>query len=208
MSDSRRNSINFHYYFNDVSLHEIDATTLLRAEKAFVDYVQHFTKQTDIKIDLTIAPREKGGFQDWFFATINSPAFETSGAVLIGILLSKFISPTPKLPKEERELKRAKIIDKIKSGKYTEADVDTIIDGDRKMKKYKNEYFKTLRANASINKLSARVNDEKETKILRLEFDERTSDDETENEIDENAEILIYSLAIDSRARKMWPGIS
>ncbi len=207
MNNTDKNIINFHYYFNDPNLHEIDAATLLRAEKAFVDYVQHFARQTGIKIDLTIAPKEKGGLQDWFFAVVNSPAFETSGTVLISIVVSKFISPTPKLPKEERELKRAEIIDKIKSGRYTEIDIDTIIDGDRKMKKYKNEYFKTLRADSSISKLGTSINDGQEAMIPRKEFDKRISDDETENEMDEDAEILIYSLVIDGHSRKMWSGV-
>ena len=186
-------NIAFHFQFYEKDLHEMDANTLLEAEKSIVYYINFLSKELDLDIETRITARTEGSLWDNFKFIYNNPLT----GVLLGAILSKFLAPKPKLSDEASTEKTIanynQLKQPIKNGDMTSEEALSFFETDKALKKHKSVFFNALQEDSTVKELDVAANDDFEHKpIPRAEFHHRIySEEELKDEVIEIPKVLV-----------------
>lgn len=209
MKEDIISQLRLHLQFYDDNYHEIDAHTLLKAEKNIVDFITFVSKELDIELEVRILAREPGSLWDNFKFIYNNPIT----GVVISAVLSKFFSPKPKLSTEESTEKTlanySALKNKVKSKDLTIDEAKIFFENDKALKKHKTEFFKSLESNDTVKSIDTAEDGEIKNSIPRGEFHRRIyADDELIDigmEVDDKAKIYIVS-PVTVKVKEKWTG--
>ena len=145
--------IHLHYILSEDDMHQMDANVHNECERQFLlaldvlkqDYIGDFI--VDVRVP------QNGGFIDELVIP-NLPGFLSP---LLGSLLSSvielFFSNRPS--RLENIKNRFDILEKIKSGKYSEEEVRYLVQSDRKLKRIVNKFYEAAKNELTIERIEA-----------------------------------------------------
>lgn len=210
MAEENAFELQIHYYLNKEGLHQMDARVLNDCEKELLDALDTLKAFTG-EFDVEIGPKKEGGLIE--FLLINGPVIaKASAAMILGALVQKFFSF--KQTRLSNAQMRAEILEKIKTGDFTEDEALLLIDGDSKLKKLVSNYFKSLDKAKEVTSVDAsiRTNEASEpfstAKIVRADFTKKILSDTTIEEKTEiaGATIRILSPVLQKGHGQVWRG--
>lgn len=219
------NQIEFHYIFEDDSIHSLDAFTRNSCEKEFLKFIKTISIEFGVNIEIEAEPKKIGSFIDWYSIfskanELNIPAYASLIISIFAIVFSLKTKDEKKGQKLDNFIKEMDIIQKVEElksqGLPIPVDTQKFINkicNSRKLDKQKSSFFKSISTQKSIKTLQVSgIN--KEIPEKRLSFDIQRKDfedyfldsDDLESEIDNNAIIEIISPVL-KNGKYMWRGI-
>lgn len=215
------NKIALNYGFDENDKHTIDAFTLNRSEREFLNFVQEISKRTGIKCKIIAEPKQSGSFEEVLqFIAENKETL----LIICGLLLQMRPPQKPKDSAEDledkeidRELKKLKIA-KLRQELETDSiNGDTVeeaveeLNHNNKIIHSRSNFYRCLQADDEIKtfkskKLNTKNEIIEEFEINRDEFPEFIVEPgELEPLIIDNAEITIIAPVLEAN-RQQWKG--
>ncbi|GAB2025993.1 hypothetical protein OfM1_20660 [Lactovum odontotermitis] len=196
--------------FEDTQLHEIDALTLNKSEKAFIDYLRGVAKAVEVKIEIRNVARIQGSFLSDIAVFIgeNKEVISPLASVILTAATAKFFSPNPK-PKSSKLEEVQTLIDiqeKYNNGTLTLQQTEIYIEALPVSKKQKNAFFKANKSDKTIKEIVIAGNGKEIATISSASFDDYIFSCENENDEIPNAKIYIISPVIVAGSNEMWSG--
>ncbi len=217
--------IEFHYLFDDDSIHSIDAYTRNSCEKEFLNFITKISSEFGLVAKVKAEPAKEGSHIDVYsiFATLNSlsiPDYVTLVISIFTLLFSIKTKDERKGQKLENLLKEAEVIQKLEELKQKGLPIPQNIENyvnklcnSRKLDKQKSNFFKNLSKEKRIKaiEISSKPRELEEkvfsTTIQRTEFEDYYLEtDKLDSIIDNNAEIEIISPVL-KNGNYSWRGI-
>lgn len=217
------NKIEFHYIFNDDTIHSIDAFTRNNCEKEFLNLIKTISSELGINLTVTTESKKEGSLIDIynFLVSQNGLSLAVWGTFLLKVfkyvfpIKSKDDSEAAKLANEKSLLeliKQAKEIEE--SGIPVPTNIQKRLEkiySSRKIKKQKSNFFKKLTNEKQIKTFEVLTSSPMEEKVLfsipKTIFKEYYLDsDNLDPLIDNSAEIEIISPVL-KNGNYSWRGI-
>lgn len=206
--------INLHYYIQGQN-HYIDAKTHNEAEKYFLSSLLELNRYLGGGVNVNVGPKESGGLLDIFQVIISDPTFKDVLIILSTTIINNFFRQRPKKHKLEEIEHRMNIVQKIKDCNITEDEADILISGDKKLKKWISNYYRTIKKEPSVIEISADIQSYNRTllkeplSIERKDFDSHIIEEEeiTESTTIEGVTIYIVSPILIKGAKDRWKGV-
>lgn len=206
--------INLHYYIQGHN-HYIDAKTHNEAEKYFLSSLLELNRYLGGGVNVNVGPKEPGGLLDIFQVIISEPTIKDVILVLLTTTLNNFFQRRPKKHKLEEIEHRMNIVQKIKEGNITNDEADILINGDKKLKLWISNFYKTIKKEARVIEISADIQNNNSTllkaplSIERKDFDSHIIGEEeiTETRTIEGVTIYIVSPILIKGTKDRWKGV-
>lgn len=209
--------ISLHYYLEDEGVHQLNAFTHLYIEFELLHALLRLSELTKyFDVDIRV-PKEGGFLEELIITNLNPDFIEFIKTVLVAYLSYYF---TKKINTPENTRKRLEIAQKLKeeyeNGKITQSEIDIYIQGDKKLKKIMEEYFKNIDTAKEIKGIEVVMSSQDEelckTKIERSDF--QTHYRHVEKDIIYDGETLVKNAILrieipilSSVSTRKWSGI-
>lgn len=217
--------IEFHYIFDDNTVHSIDAYTRNSCEKEFLNFMTLISSEFGIRATIQAEPSKEGSHIDIYsvLATFNKLQLQVYVPIIISIfslafsLKSKDERKNQKLGALMKEVDIVQKLDELKQkGLSVPKDIEKYVSkicNSRKLDKQKSNFFKNLSKQKNIKAIEISGMNKQlaekriTTTIERKEFEEYyLESDNLESLIDNNAEIEIISPVL-KNGNYTWRGI-
>lgn len=203
-----------HYYLQDCN-HYIDAKTHNEAERHLINSILELNRYLGGGVNVNVGPKEPGGLLDIFEVIISDPTVKDVLIILLTTIFNNFFRPRPKKHKLEDIELRMDIVQKIKDGNITEDEAKALINGDKKLKQWISNYYKTIKKETRVTEISADIQSNNSTllkeplSIKRNEFDTQIIEEEetTETRTIEGETIYIVSPILVKGNKDRWKGV-
>lgn len=149
--------LQLHYFLNVEGLHSMDAHTLLECEQSFVSALDNI-KECIGEFQINVKAREEGGVVDMFQLVWNDPTIKSVGLLFVGAFINHWFSK--KRDSVATSLTTLDLIKKIKEGDYTEEEATIAIDNNKKLQKWKSDYYASLEKAPNVVKVDVLTKDD------------------------------------------------
>ena len=206
MSDRSQITLQIHYHLLDEKTHFIDARVYNECEHHFLDALDTI-KEYIGDFSIIVTPVQNGSLiSELGVSTANS-----SSEGLFAALINAFTTRNSRMLDEM--LKRADVIDRIKSGNYSFEEAMAIVGSNKKMRKAVSKFFESAQRDATITSIEASMNNPQtnfyhSSIIGRPDFRNQIISEETHKESDEieGTTIAILSPVLQKGYSKPWYG--
>lgn len=212
------NQLEFHYIFDDNTMHFMDAYIRNSCEKEFLNFVKYISQELHLSVSVTTEAKEQGSLVDIYTFIVANKDFikDLAGTLFISIIAYVF----PKKTTQEKMLQDLELIKNViemkKNGiqvpNNAEERVSRLLSS-HKIRKQKSNFFKYLTMEKKVKSLEVvgRNSETKERKgffrVDRKDFEDYfLLTDDLEPVIDSNAVIEVISPVL-KRGKYMWRGI-
>lgn len=166
--DSENTAITLHYFLNNPELHSVNAFVYNECERNMLLSLKALEKYIGVEIKAEVEAKKKGGLTApyilMFIGTVAAPfAYK-----LIEAWIANFFRP--KIHATEETLNRIEIIEKVKSGSYTQEEFDYLALHDKELMRFKSNYYKSASKETSITKIESSISDQPAVSISYNEF--------------------------------------
>lgn len=211
------NQLEFHYIFDDNTMHFMDAYIRNSCEKEFLNFVKYISQELHLSVSVTTEAKEQGSLVDIYNFFVSNKEFITDIATLFIALIAYLF---PRKTKQEKMLSDLELIRRINEMRKeglpipvrTEKYLKRLLSS-HKISKQKSNFFKHLSIEKRVKSLEVvgRNKDSKERELLfhidRKDFEDYfLLTDDLEPVIDSNAVIEVISPVL-KRGKYMWRGI-
>ena len=217
MEDSTQTlTIKLHYNLDKEGSHLMDANIHNKCEANIIEAINHLADIFDEDISLDVSALNEGGLIDTLKITLKNSTVNSVILILVGALINHFISPSTSLDETQKLLNRAEVIQKIKEGNYTEADIKYIISGDAKLLSSKSKYYKELDKEARVTSVSCTTFGENcpseaeiSNKIDKRDFHKQVINNTTKSDVQiyYGTTVLVISPVLSKESKAKWKGI-
>jgi hypothetical protein len=147
--------IQLHFYFEDPTIHSMDAIVFNECERQFINAIKNINKYIDESLEIEIFAREEGGLIDKIKIIVKHPLVY---GLVIAIATAFFTAQfRPKLSIEEQTKYRVETIQTLlqleEAGKLSEDIFDYIVNNDKELRKLKSNFFKSVKKEVKLTKV-------------------------------------------------------
>lgn len=201
--------IKLHYFLYTEGVHVMDAHVHNECEHAFLaalDEIQEYIGKFEVKVEA----KEEGGVIDFLQLVWNDPTVKSLALLFLGAFINNWFSK--KRDVQKTTLNTLEIIDKIKSGNYTEEEATIAIGNNKKLQQWKSKYYSSLDKEQyvkSIHVLSTEDNKQiASSTISKKEFNEHIIKEQVveRSQTIEATGIRIISPVLSGQGR-IWIGV-
>lgn len=188
------NAVQFqlHFHLWNERLHSMDAVVYNECERNFIQAIKEVQKYFDFELDIEVLAKEEGGVVgNYIIKACKHPTTHASILILI-TSLSNFMFSS-KTPTSEGIKDKIEIIDKVKSGDYTQEEFNYIASDDPKLMKLESNFFKSALKEKKIKKIETQV--DKETPVV-LEYKDFSRKIFEQKDVKEKSEIMGATIHI------------
>lgn len=212
MTDNLQRTIELHYELFVRDNHSMDALAFNKAEYNLIMAIRSLGDYVDCSIKVNVEAKSEGSIIDILQVVISNSKFQHIADVLLGALISNWFRP--KIHKTEEIKNRLEIIDKIKSGNYTQQEAECLLADDKKLKKWCSNYYKSLQETKEVSQVTASILSDEGTvdkkTIEQKDFDNKiiTTEEHSKTTIIEGTTIHIVSpILVKVNKKQSWEGI-
>lgn len=209
--------IEFHYIFEEENLHEMDARIHNECEKQLIQAIGSLKKYCG-DLEVKVSAKEKGSIVDIMQIVLTNGAFQNAFSLLLGVFINRWFSSNKDQKNNlqlDNSIKKAELIEKIKSGDFTPEEADMIVGADSELRKWKSEYYKKLQKDGSVVAVESKGRKKQKvlfcSRIRQSEFSSHIINDEIleRSETIEGTSIRIHSPALQKGkgVRNDWQGL-
>lgn len=204
--------LNLHFYLEDSQSHKMDAFVYNECERNLILSIREFQKFFDYEIAIEVLAKQEGGVSGKYILKkiVENPTTHAAFLVFVTSFCSYFFRDKPKTT-EDVVMDKIEIIDKLKSGNYTQEEFDYIAQDDKKLRRLKNVFYKTAINENDITKIEASVNNTPISEVDYVSFEKAIDEpnEKTETIIREGVSIYIVSpiLIKIPNTKAKWRGI-
>lgn len=210
--DNNLRIIELHYELFQSERHSMDAMSFNTAEFNLIRALKSINNFIPGIVKVEIEAKREGSIIDILHVIITDPILQHVVDVLLGALMTIWFRP--QISKTEEINNRLEIVKKIKSGEFTQSEVEPILAGDKQLVKWCSDYFSSIQSSKEVSQITSTIVNETsdietgtigykdfEKKIIRTE-------ETTKTETIEGCTIHIVSPVLVKMDRnQLWKGI-
>lgn len=152
-------TLQLHYFFNDNSLHSMNARVHNECAKQFIQAIVLLNKYLDEPIELEVFAKNEGGVKDLYKIIVKNPLLLILITALVSSAVTQFFTSnfSPAINHTEETKNKlenlSKIKEAIKSGTLTSEEFDYITENDKDLKKLKSNFFRSAKKEKRIDSI-------------------------------------------------------
>jgi len=164
--------IHIHFYFNEDSIHSMNATIFNECERQFINAIKNINKYLKEPINIQVFAKKEGGLIENLKIIIeHSMTVGIISAIVAAFCTAFFTSKfRPKLPLSEESKnkidKLIKIKEAITSNVLTEEDFLNIASNDEELLKYRSSFFKTAKNDETLTQIEINTDTKIEDRLI------------------------------------------
>lgn len=212
MTNPLQRTIELHYELFAANSHSMDALAFNKSEYHLIKAIHSLRDYAGEAIKVNIEAKSEGSVKDILQVILPDSAIKIVVEALLTALISNWFRP--KISKTEEIKNRIEIIDRIKSGNYTKEEVENLLSGDKRLRRWCSEYYDSIQKTNEVSQITASIIDDnkliEEASIEHTDFDDKiiTTEETTETKTIEGATIHIVSpVLVKVKRTQLWEGI-
>ena len=203
-------SIEMHYSLFNNSEHKMDAIVHNECERYLLKSLSEISKYIDTNIAIEVKPKEEGSLVDVYNYIIGSIDFGDIAGLLIGALMSHFISPAKHKNEASKDIIEA--AKALKEGNFTEEEAGILVNGNPKLQEFVSKFYSNVSQETTIKEIESITRFPNSNKCIRnrverKSFEERIEESKKEVQTILNTTIIIASPVLVDNKALLWKGV-
>ena len=144
-----------HYYLQNEHSHVMNAKIHNESERYLLLAIGELQKYLGYEIGIEVLAKSEGGLIDRFKIIVKNPiVLSLLSSLFTGLVMTFF---RPAIPKTEEIKNKLEIIEKIKSGEYSDTEIAYIIQGDEELSKLCSLYYKSISQETEVTQIETTI---------------------------------------------------